>query len=175
MGRPPKALKGIPPSLEKLTDNQADLLAWVYWTGLGDTITWSAKAYLNRAATKSEAATLSKRVRGLVDQGVLDRSGRDVKLTQEGWVLLYNYALRNQHNFRMRALPVAMELERSGQDLDSFSNILTTATRCLDMGVITQPEFAALRSALEPLKRGIMGRQRSLRQALAEYRASERE
>lgn len=175
MGRPPKALKGIPPSIETLTDKQADLLAWIYWEEIGGATLWSTKAYLGRSPTKSEAATLSKRVASLVEQGVLFRNGRYIKLTQEGWVLLYNYASGNQDNPAFKALPIAMELERISEELDSFSDITTTAIRCLNMGIITQSEYEALRSALNPLWLGLSDRQHELRLGLREYRASEGE
>lgn len=176
MGRPPKSLEGIPPSLEKLTDKQAELLAWVYWEGIGGTTLWSAKAYLGRSPTKSEAATLSKRVASLVEQGALLRNGRYIKLTQEGWVLLYNYASGNQDNPAFKALPIAMELERIGEELDdSFPDIITTAIRCLNMGIITQPEFETLRSALHPLRHGLLARQQELRQSITKYRTGKME
>lgn len=173
MGRPPKALEGIPPALEKLTDKQAELLAWIYWKGLGEPVLWSAKSYLNRSPTRSEAATLSKRITSLVRQNALERNVRYVKLTQGGWVLLYNYASDNQGDSALAALRIAMELERNNEGLNSFSDIGTTALRCLNTGIITQSEFEALRLALYPLRLGLVGRSRELRQELAEYQMKE--
>lgn len=175
MGRPPKALEGIPPTLEKLTDKQAELLAWIYRAGLGGPALWSAKTYLGRSPTRSEAATLSKRVTGLVEQGALERYGRYLKLTQEGWVLLYNYATGDQDSPALKVLAIAMELERIADDLDSFADIVTTAIRCLNTGIITQPEFETLRSALHPLRHGLSARRHELEQMLAGRQLLEKE
>lgn len=82
--------------LQKLTEKQFDLLVWVYVAGYRTAadihITWSPKAFLKRSPTKAEAATLSKRMKTLVERGLLTHHKRELSITDTGKLLLASYA-----------------------------------------------------------------------------------
>lgn len=137
--------------LSELTEKQGRLLAWVYWTGQGKSVVWSAKAYLERSPTKSEAATLSKRVKSLVDYDVLSRSGRDVTLTPVGRKLLYEWAA-NKHDLPIfEGITLLLEINELMDEFDAVFNILVAGIRHLE----DEDEANALSRAVIPLRDAI--------------------
>ncbi len=70
-----------------VTKKQFDLLSWVYNEGYGigaSRTRWSPTAYQGRKLTSAEAATLSNRVKTLVERHLLNRDGNEVTLTDLG-------------------------------------------------------------------------------------------
>lgn len=71
-----------------VTEKQFSLLAWVYQVGyksIGNSrIRWSPTAYRGSELTNAEAATLSNRVKTLVERRLLDRDGTELTLTSLG-------------------------------------------------------------------------------------------
>lgn len=165
MGRPPKGIpKGIPLALEKLTDRQADILVWVFQLGKGEAVLWSAKAYLGRSPTQSEAATLSSRVKNLVEQGVLSRVGRDIELTPNGRALLYTYTMKNRDKPGLEAVSLLLEAHRIKEDLAAVSGVKAASFRHLGSG----PETEAITEALRSLNKAIAQRMLGLREQVVE-------
>lgn len=134
MGRRPKgAPKDIPLGPNQLTEKQAHLLAWVYLEGYKELdrseITWSPKAYLRKSPTKSEAATLSKRVNTLIEHGLLHRHGRTIEITSGGKNLLYIYALEKPDAARSKRLSIRLGLDETVQDLGAYSKVFLALTK----------------------------------------------
>lgn len=152
MARPRKGTpKGIPPDLSELTDKQADLMAWVYEASGGEKVVWSAKAYLGRSPTRSEAATLSGRLKSLVGHGVLSRTGRDIEVTSVGRMFLYTYVMKNRSTWRMEKLSIRLEGHRISEEFEMLVGIQLASFRHLGPG----DETMALVNALDPLKEAI--------------------
>lgn len=80
----------------RLTLNQFSLLLHVLFESHKDptepvSFVWSPKIFLGRAPTASESVTLSKRLKGLVTAGYVERSGRSLEISELGKnVLLVN-------------------------------------------------------------------------------------
>lgn len=73
----------------RLTRKQLSLLIHILLSQLAhskddEPIVWSPKRYLQRSPTKSESATLSKRLNNLVELGYVKRKGREVSVTSLG-------------------------------------------------------------------------------------------
>lgn len=119
--------KGAPFATTRLTPKQFDLLTWVYLAGYRDVgnsqITWSPQAYIGRSPSRSESATLSKRVSTLVDHELLSRWGRDLKLTNEGTRLLRLYVLENPDEPGNRILSIRLNLDEDIQTLGAYSKV----------------------------------------------------
>lgn len=172
MGRPRKGTpKDIPPDLSELTDKQADLLAWIYEADESRKITWSAKAYLGRSPTRSEAATLSGRIKSLVGHGALARTGRAVELTPNGRMLLYAYAMKNRNTMRMEKLSIRLESHRIKEDIEILLDVQLISFRHLGPG----DETMALVEALSPLRDAIGKSWDKLIERLDELKKSTRE
>lgn len=167
MGRPPKnAPKDAPLVLDQLTEKQADLLGWVYDKGEKNewvsTITWSAKAYLDRSPSNSEAATLSKRVNTLVDYGLLKRQERVLELTETGTAELYRYAQKNSKSLRFRILALRLEVEKTAQEVRVLSTLNLLVRRHQLRKALTEDEVNRINRSNEPLIRVLQERMNEL-------------
>jgi hypothetical protein len=172
MGRPPKGIpKGIPSALEKLTDRQAEILVWVFQLGLGEPVLWSPKAYLGRSPTQSEAATLSSRVKSLVEQGALSRVGRDIGLTSNGRALLYAYTMKNRDKPGLQAVSLRLEAERIKEDLAAVTGVKAASFRHLGPG----PETEIIVEALNSLTTAIAQRMLELHKQVVELTENSRD
>jgi hypothetical protein len=119
----------------------------VCWAGKGESVIWSTKAYLGRSPTKSEAVTLSKRVKNLVDSRVLSRSGRDIKLTPIGRRLLYEWTIGKQDIPLFEGITLLLELNELMDEATAVFNVLFAGCRHLE----DEAEANALARAIRPL------------------------
>ena len=143
MGRRPKnAPKDVPLGPpKKLTQKQFELLAHILsksWEVLQGhelmqrdrPVVWSPKAFLRRSATKSEAATLSVRVTALEGHGLISKSGRYVRATDDGKKLLRAYLREHeQANKDFKAVKLTLELEESAERHAAICLTIETACR----------------------------------------------
>ena len=118
MGRRPKsAPKGAPLANFGLTQRQFELLAWVYVSGYRTSadshITWSPKAFLKRSPTKTEAAVLSRRVKGLEERGLLTRQGRELAITDAGKVELAIYSAERPDELAHQTLLARLDFDNA--------------------------------------------------------------
>lgn len=152
MGRRPKGLaKNIPVSLNGVTDKQADLLMWVYTAGYIDPdrseVVWSAKEYLGRSPTGSEAATLTKRLQTLVGYDLVERRGRTLLLSEEGRWALYSYAIGSPKSRKKQMLLARLERDKAARELRACSEFFLAAAH-LRLG---EDKLRAIHEAIEPV------------------------
>jgi hypothetical protein len=105
----------MPLGKPSVTEKQFELLAWVYVAGYRSAadshITWSPKALLKRSPTKTEAAVLSRRVKGLVDRGLLIRHGRELAITDTGKAELAIYSADRQDELLHQTLLARLDFD----------------------------------------------------------------
>lgn len=134
MGRRPKDMSKSAPldRYTPLSKNQFHLLAWVYIRGYRTAadsyITWSPKAFLGRSPTKTEAATLSRRAKGLVERGLLTRHGRELFVSDMGKQELAYYALVRSGDPQYDMLLARLNFETAAFDLGIFNSLHPTLT-----------------------------------------------
>ena len=161
MGRRPKGLpKDISLGINRLTEKQGDLLAWVYHAGYIDAsrseVVWSAKAYLGRSPTQSEAATLTKRMQTLELHELVRRSERLVMLTEEGRWLLYAYAVEPPKNWAKQRLIASLERDKATRELEAYNDFLiATAQHCAG----DSEKMTAIHEVIKPVAQSIRERQ----------------
>lgn len=161
MGRRPKRFsESASLGPDGLTENQGKLLAWVYTAGYKDVarseVIWSAKDYLGRSPTGSEAATLTKRMQRLVDYELVDRNGRLVSLRDEGRRMLYSYAAAHPQSWEKQVLLACLERDKASRELEAYSDFFMAAVRHCAGDV---EKLEALRAAMEPVRVAIRKRQ----------------
>lgn len=81
---------------------------------------WSPKAYLERSPTKSEAAILSRRLAVLVDHGLLEKTGREISVTDEGRALIHAYAGENKYDRNLLKVRLVLELNETWKNLEAL-------------------------------------------------------
>lgn len=131
MGRRPKnAPKGAPLGKTGLTEKQFELLAWIYVAGYRSAadshMTWSPKAFLKRSPTKTEAAVLSRRAKGLVDRGLLMHRGRELSITDAGKIELAVYAAERPDELLHETLLARIEFDNAVFGLGSSNQLRPT-------------------------------------------------
>ncbi len=132
----------IKASPERLTPKQVDLLAHLMIRsysspGSGGTkggppdnqqpITWSPKAYLGRSPTKSESASLSRRLSTLVERGLVSQRGRRVIPTEYGKSLLQEYVLNNEPQGGFHTLRLFLDLDESNENMKAITKAMNLA------------------------------------------------
>lgn len=152
--------EGIASRQPLLTQKQFDLLAWVYLKGYREVghsqVTWSPRAYMGRSLGRSEAATLSKRVSTLVDQGSLNRWGKDLKLTDLGKRRLKAYVQQNLGSPQTDILSARLELDEEIVTLEAYGQVLKALRRYREKGELTQEEGDHAEAALLPVHRAVL-------------------
>ena len=143
MGRRPKnAPKDVPLGPpKKLTQKQFELLAHILIKSWGAPqehkltqkdrpVVWSGKAFLERSATKAEAATLSRRLTTLEHHGLVDKSGRYVRVTDDGKKLLRVHLREHQQpNDDFEPINFVLDFNESAERLAAIELTIKTARR----------------------------------------------
>jgi len=81
---------------------------------------WSPKAYLGRSPNKTEAAILSRRLAVLVDHGLLDKSGREISVTDDGRDLIHTYAEEHKRDKNLLKVRLVLELNETWKNLEAL-------------------------------------------------------
>jgi hypothetical protein len=128
---PPEGMLG---SGHRLTPAQMDLMIYILLSSYENLegerpIIWSPKAYLRRSPTKTEAATLSRRVSALVDRSLIKRSGREVSVTDSGRELIRAYTVKRRHDKHLLKVRLVLELNETGRNLEALELTRDVASR----------------------------------------------
>jgi hypothetical protein len=102
-----------------LTNNQLDLLTWIYREGYKNEdlsqVVWSARAYLGRPPTRSETSTLSKRIRALEEYDFIERDGRMLRLKNSASSVILEYVKKKPDDPEARLSAARLEWDRAQQ------------------------------------------------------------
>lgn len=170
-----KLPEGLPTGIKRLTPKQFHLLAWVYRKGYHDVgqhspTVWSPKTYMGRSLGRSEAATLSKRLRTLLERGLLTLQGRELKITDSGIDQLRIYAFEHPHGKGVGALQVRLELDDLLQILEAYSKVISALRDFRNAMGLTEEEVDKAIEGISPLYRATMKRTKeNLQRYEAEY------
>lgn len=132
---PYKPPEDMPAERGHLTENQFVLLGHVFLMGEknGDTVpfVWSPKNFMGRPLTRTEASTVSTRLKTLIQRGFIKRYGRELSITDQG-----------EHALRVHAMKKGI-----GRDDDLMHSVLAL----LDVRQVTK-EREALETALAVMR-----------------------
>jgi hypothetical protein len=148
--------EAAPVGITRLTPKQFDLLAWVYrkgYKGIGQRspIVWSPKTYMGRSLSRSEAATLSKRVKTLVEHGLLTMHGRELNITDDGINRLRIYALEHPNKKGVSALLIRLDLDDILQVLGAYSKVIRAFKDYRNAMGLTEEEVDKAIEGISPL------------------------
>ena len=109
----------------RLTSAQMNLMIYIllgnYDNSEGEhPFIWSPKAYLGRSPSKIEAATLSRRLAVLVSHNLLEKSGREVSVTDDGRALIHAYAEENKCDVSLVKVGLVLELNETWRNLEAL-------------------------------------------------------
>jgi hypothetical protein len=97
---------------------------------------WSPKAYLGRSPNKTEAATLSRRLAVLVDHGLLQKSGREISMTDDGRALIHAHAEKHKHDENLLKVRLVLELNETWKNLEALKIVRDVARKRAKRGLV---------------------------------------
>lgn len=123
------------PSVEhRITSAQMDLMIYIllssYDSSEGERpFVWSPKAYLGRSPTKTEAATLSRRMATLTQHGLIKKSGREASVTDYGKALIRIHTVKLDYDEALLKVRLVLDLNESLKNLEALKLVKDVARR----------------------------------------------
>lgn len=126
--------------LQELTPKQFELLAFVLWKSMfpkegvrrrlprrPHPVIWSPKDFLGRSPTKSELATLSKRMTTLLGRNYLEKHGREIVVTSQGSSMMRAYTFAHEGEGWPDDIAKVLDVYQSRSNLEAIEKTMNLA------------------------------------------------